>query len=151
MGALAVSAAAELAEVGEPAVRPLDWPAQPEGDGQLRRLHSGALELATLTGADDVADAVLSAVFTNGRTVVAAVEMERLDVEEKAARLGGVEGRGEQNGVVAVRTAGRPTDRDAPSVGDERPLPAELSPVSGVSSALCPLVNPLGSSQLPAL
>ena len=88
-----------------------------------------------MPGADDVADAVLSAVFTNGRTVVAAVEMERLDVEEKAARLGGVEGRCEQNGVVVVRTVGRPTDRDAPSVGDERPLPAELSPVSGVSSA----------------
>ena len=61
--------------------------------------------------------------------VVAAVEVQRLDVGEQATFGGGGEGGFEQDAVVAVGAVGGPADGDAVAVGEQRPLPAAFAPV----------------------
>ncbi len=70
--------------------------------------------------------------LSGGARVVAAVEPDGLDVTEQPPPGGGVEGRCEEDRVVAVRAVDRPADRDAVAVGEDRPLPAELAPIRGV-------------------
>ena len=66
------------------------------------------------------------------RGVVAAIEPEGLDIFEEPTRRGVVEGRCQQDRVVAVRSIDRPAERDAGGVGEDRPLPAELGAIGRV-------------------
>ena len=64
--------------------------------------------------------------------VVAPVEVQGLDLLEQPRRRQVVEGGVKQLDVVAVGAVEGPADRDAASIGHDRPLPAEFCPVGGV-------------------
>ena len=73
--------------------------------------------------------------------VVAAIEMEGLDVAEQARRGDVVERRPEELHVVAVGAVDGPADGDAVRIGGNRPLPAQFRPVCGVLSRAGSLVQ----------
>ncbi len=114
-----VGVAAQLPEVREPAVGPLDGPSQAEGDRQL-----GSPVAVWSTSRDDQFDAFACAGGVDERVVVPAVEMHRVDVGEQTACRDRVERRNEQGAVTRVGSRGRPSDRHATAVGRDRPLPA---------------------------
>ena len=84
-----VGVATHLAVVRQPAVGPLDGPTHAERDGELHLARAG---LAAPAGDDQVVDAEVGAQLAGDAVVVAAVEMERLDVEVQSAALDRVEG-----------------------------------------------------------
>lgn len=125
---VAVGVAAELTEVRQPAVGPLHGPTHPEWD---RQLLVGRATLA-LPRAHHVIEAQVCAERSGDAVVVAAVEVQGLDVNQEPAAIDRVKGGLQQDAVVAVRSALFPADRDSVSVGRDRPLPATLASISGV-------------------
>jgi hypothetical protein len=63
-----------------------------------------------------------ASLLANNGVLVAAVEVQRVDVDEQTD-LGDVEGGFEHAHVVAVRTVDRPGDRDTVALDRDRPLP----------------------------
>ena len=114
-----VGVAAELSEVRQPRVGAFDGPSHPEWGGGF--VLGGAAWSSA--GADDVVDAPVGGAGPDGAAVIAAVEVQGLDVGEQAAVGCRVEGGGEQNLVVAVGAVGAPTHRDAGAVTQQGPLP----------------------------
>jgi len=83
-----------------------------------------------------VGDVALGQTLERGLRVVAAVELERLDLLEEIHSVRVVEGRCEHHRVVAVCTVDGDGDGDALAVREDGPLPAELAPIgrAGASS-----------------
>ena len=103
-----VGVASELAVVGQPGVGPFHGPAQAEEQGSL----PGDLRFAAATsvGDDGVIDVACGEVVADGVGVVAAVQVQRFDVEVQTSGGEGVEGRGEQADVVAIGAVDGPSD-----------------------------------------
>jgi len=116
--------------VRQPRVGPLHGPAQPEEQRPLP--DDLGLATAALSGDDGVVDVAGGEVVADGVGVVAAVQMQRFDVEVQSADGDRIQGRGEQADVVAVGAVDGPSDGDAGGLGSDRPLPPELGPVGGV-------------------
>ena len=68
------------------------------------------------------------------RAVVAAVQVQGLNVQQESAVGDGLQGGFEQDGVVAVRSVDDPADRDPEQVSRDRPLPPDLGSVGGVGA-----------------
>ena len=84
---------------------------------------------------------------THRVAVIAAVEVDGLDVCEQAPAGNRVQGGIEQGLVVAVGAVGGPAHRDPQLVAHQGPLPAGFAPVSGVSAgAVAAAGRPLGGS-----
>ena len=129
MTRLSVRVPAQLPEVGQPRVGPLDRPAESH---RLVLLHPARRAALALFGDHRVGDVALGQTLERGLRVVAAVEPERLDLLEETHSVRVVEGRCEHHRVVAVGTVDGDTDGDAIAVREDGPLPAELAPISRV-------------------
>ena len=129
-GPVAVGVAAELTEVRQSRVRAFNRPSQTHGLVWCRRVLRCAP--GAFLGDDRVVESACGEPVTSGSGVVTAVQPDRLDIAEEAERVGRIQGRGEQYGVVAVRSVERPTERDAAQVGQDRPLVAELAAIGRV-------------------
>src|SRR5450759_5346034 len=90
--------------------------------------------LAFLLGADDVGDSEAVATLRGQGTVVAAVQVQGLNVQQESAGGDGLQGGFEQDGVVAVRSVDDPADGDPEQVSRDRPLPPDLGSVRGVGA-----------------
>ncbi len=78
----AVGVASELSEVREPGVGAFDGPTQAHGVWRLRRRRLLAVALGLLLGADDVGDPEAVAALRGQVAVVAAVQVQGLNIEE---------------------------------------------------------------------
>ena len=67
--------------------------------------------------------------------VVAAVQVQGLNVQQESAGGDGLQGWFEQDVVVAVRPVDDPADGDPAQVGGDRPLPADLGLVGGAGAS----------------
>jgi len=65
--------------------------------------------------------------------VVAAVEVQRFDVEMQASPVDIVEGGFQQFEIAAVRAVNGPPNSDTVSVGSDRPFPSEFRPIHRAS------------------
>lgn len=108
---LAVGVAAELSVVRQPRVRRFDDPPLPEPHRLVLAWFFGAAALDV-----EIVEAEGCEARAYDRVVVAAVEVQRLDVAEQAGGVDGLDGRLQQADVVAVRAVDRPADRDAVTV-----------------------------------
>lgn len=126
----AVGAPSQLAKVREPRVGPLDWPSWPDRCVDWWSL-SPPFVVPSLACADHVVEPECMTRGPDPCAVVATVEVERLDVDEQASFRRRVQCRGEKDVVVAVGTVGRPADRNARSVRQDRPLPAQFPRSAG--------------------
>lgn len=107
-----------MPEVGQPRVGPFDRPAHPERNALAAPSPGGVVRPSL--GADEVVDPpVVANLVANRQLVVAAVEVQGLDLDEQTAAVEPVECRFQQDAVVAVRSGGLPAQRDAVAVGDE--------------------------------
>ena len=131
--ALAVGVSAELAVVRQPGVGGFDDPAQPERDGL------GSVIAGLAAALDDVIVETGSAELASDLgVVVAAVEMDGVDLVEPAVRGDGIDGGLQQADVVAVRAVDRPAERDAVTVDADRPLPPSLARSVGLAPVPSP-------------
>src|SRR5665811_1779016 len=113
-----------------PGVGAFNGPAQSEGE----RLLDLRFALAFLLGADDVGDSEAVATLRGQGTVVAAVQVQGLNVQQESAGGDGLQGGFEQDGVASVRSVDDPADGDPEQVGGDRPLPPDLGSVRGVGT-----------------
>ncbi len=104
-----VGVAAELAVVREPRVGAFDDPAQAEGHGPRRGV--GAAFVAFLDG--QVVESEGGQSVPDDGVVVAAIEVQRVDVGEQPVGCDVVEGGLEESDVVAVGAVDGPADRRA--------------------------------------
>ena len=103
--------------VREPGVSALDRPSHPEGD-DFGSVHNPSFcAVPSILGTNHVVDVALGTQSTNSSTVVAAIEVQSLDLTEQSTHVGCVESRRKENCVVTVGPVGGPTDRYALTVG----------------------------------
>src|SRR5271155_4378006 len=134
MDAFAVRIAAKLTEVAQPRVGALDRPTQPHGLG-ARRLGP---TLLAFPRDDGVVDPALEKPLSGEVRVITTVEPDGLDVAEQPAPGGIVEGRLEQDRIVAVGPVDGPPNGDAVGIGQDGPLPTELRSVRRVLARSLP-------------
>ena len=126
---LAVVVPAQLAEVREPRVRPLDRPAKPHRLALRRRRSSHAC--ASSRSPRRRCPRSRGARGSRRSRSRGRARSSR-PARASHACAGVVERRREEHRVVAVRAVGCPAEGDAARVGDDRPLPSELRPVGRV-------------------
>ena len=81
---------------------------------------------------DRVTGACRSETISGDIGVVAAVEVDRVDLEKPHGRVDRLESRFEKDRVVVIRPVDHPDQRDAVRVDPGGPFPSEFLPVSGV-------------------
>jgi len=125
---LPICISVELAEVRQPRVCPLDWPARSH---RLVLLWSLRSPLA-LIGDNRIVNAALGYTFTSGIGVIPAIEPQSLDVAEQPTAVRVVESRDQHDRVVAVCAVDSDFDRNVIRIGEDRPLPSRLCPISRI-------------------
>ena len=100
--------------VRQPTVGVFDGPAHPEWNRKFER--GGARR--PLLRTDQIFDPVLGNTVADAAVVLAAIEMQRLDINDQAALLSCGEGRFEQDHVVAVRAVDCPPEWHTGPVGE---------------------------------
>ena len=125
--ASSAGATSELPEFRQPRVGGFDDLSQPERDESLAFpwLACGGLDV-------DIEQVAFDHPTSNAVVVVAAIEMDRVDIDQQAVSVDRVQGGFEEFDVVAVRAVERPADRDAVSVDADRPLVTELPRSTGL-------------------
>src|SRR5664279_4928267 len=103
-----VGVAAQLTKVREPGAGAFNGPAQSEGE----RFLGLCFALAFLLGADDVGEPQAVAALRGEVAVVAAVQVQGLNVQQESAVGDGLQGGFEQDGVASVRCVDDPADGD---------------------------------------
>ena len=123
----AVGVASYLAVVRPPRVECFNDPSQAERDRLLVGFVLGAASLDV-----EFVQAVDREPVAYDRVVVAAVEVQRVDVREESVAGDGVDGWFQQADVMTVRAVDCPADRNAVTLDGDGPFPTAFASVGGV-------------------